>query len=122
MSKFFSFANWASIIEGISFSLEIMAVLIILTSIILAIFNLLRHFIKHDSTQGCIDAFKRLIGKGVQVALELLIGADIIHTVVLESTLENVAVLAALVLIRTFLAWTLMFETEGRWPWGTNKK
>jgi len=117
MLNFFSYANWTTIIEGISFFLEIIAVLIILISILLAIFNLLRHFLKHDSTQGCIDAFKRLIGKGVQIALELLIGADIIHTVVLDATIENVAVLSILVIIRTFLSWTLIMETEGQWPW-----
>ena len=49
--------------------------------------------------------------------MELLIAADIINTVVLSATLENVTVLAILVLIRTFLSWTLMFETEGKWPW-----
>jgi uncharacterized membrane protein len=51
-----------------------------------------------------------------------LIAADIINTVVLAATLENVAVLAILVLIRTFLSWTLIFETEGRWPWNAQEK
>ena len=118
MAAFFSFPTWAPIIEGISFFLEIIAVGIIFLSIILALVNLTRHLLSHDTTQGCIDAFKRAIGKGIQIALELLIAADIINTVVLSATLENVVVLAVLVLIRTFLSWTLIFETEGHWPWG----
>jgi uncharacterized membrane protein len=43
--------------------------------------------------------------------------ADIIRTVTLESSLEEVAALGLLVLIRTFLTWTILVEEEGRWPW-----
>jgi uncharacterized membrane protein len=51
------------------------------------------------------------------IGLDLLIAADIINTVVLEATLENVVVLGLLVLIRTFLSWSLVLELDGRWPW-----
>jgi hypothetical protein len=43
--------------------------------------------------------------------------ADIVRTVALEPTLESVAVLGLLVVIRTFLSWSLIVEIEGRWPW-----
>ena len=49
--------------------------------------------------------------------LDLLIAADVIRTVVLEATLQNAVVLGLLVVIRTFLSWTLVLEVEGRWPW-----
>jgi len=117
MEPFFSFPKLTFIIECISFSLEIIAVVIIFLAIIVALINIARHLLKHETTQESINAFKRTVGKGIQVALELLIAADIINTVVLSATLENVTVLAILVLIRTFLSWTLMFETEGKWPW-----
>ncbi len=51
------------------------------------------------------------------LGLEILVAADIIPTVALQPTLANVAILALLVLIRTFLSWSLVVETEGRWPW-----
>ena len=54
---------------------------------------------------------------GVLLGLDLLIAADIIRTVTLEQTLENVAALGLLVIVRTFLAWSLVLEAEGRWPW-----
>ena len=101
------------IIADISFGLEIIAVLMIVAAIIAALLNFVRHLLKHEPSQECIDAFKRTVGKGIQIALELLIAADLINTVVLAATLENVAVLAILVIIRTFLSWTLIFETEG---------
>ena len=111
-----------NIIANISFGLEIIAVLIILFVIITALFTYAKHLLHHDPTQECINAFKRSVGKGIQIALEMLIAADLINTVVLSATLENVAVLAILVLIRTFLSWTLIFETEGRWPWNKIEK
>jgi uncharacterized membrane protein len=49
--------------------------------------------------------------------LELLVAADIIRTVALEPTMTNVLMLGILVIIRTFLSWSLVLEIEGRWPW-----
>ncbi len=51
------------------------------------------------------------------LGLDLLIAADIIRTVTLEPTLENVAALGLLVVVRTFLSWALVLEADGRWPW-----
>jgi len=51
------------------------------------------------------------------LGLEILVAADIVRTVALEATLQSVAVLGILVLIRTFLSWALVVEIEGRWPW-----
>ena len=48
---------------------------------------------------------------------EILVPADIIKTVAVTPTLESVAVLAAIVVIRTFLSWSLELEISGRWPW-----
>ena len=51
------------------------------------------------------------------VGLEFLVAADIIRTVALDLTPLSIATLAALVLVRTFLGWTLTVEVEGHWPW-----
>jgi uncharacterized membrane protein len=53
--------------------------------------------------------------------LEFLIAGDIIRTVVVAPTLDNVMVLGVIVLIRTFLSFTLEVELEGRWPWQRNR-
>jgi uncharacterized membrane protein len=45
------------------------------------------------------------------------VAADIIRTVAVQPSLENVAVLGLIVLIRTFLSFALEVEIEGRWPW-----
>ena len=61
--------------------------------------------------------FRRVLGRAILLGLELLVAADIIKTVAVTPTLESVAVLAVIVLIRTFLSWSLELEISGRWPW-----
>jgi uncharacterized membrane protein len=61
--------------------------------------------------------FRRLLGRAILLGLELLVAADIIRTVAITPTLERVAVLGAIVLIRTFLSFSLELEITGRWPW-----
>jgi uncharacterized membrane protein len=62
-------------------------------------------------------AYRRSLGRSILLGLEFLVAGDIIRTVVVEPTLDNVAVLGVIVLIRTFLAFSLELEIEGRWPW-----
>lgn len=61
--------------------------------------------------------FRQDLGRVILLGLEFLIAGDIIRTVVVAPTLENVFVLGMIVLIRTFLSMTLQLEIEGRWPW-----
>ena len=61
--------------------------------------------------------YKVRLGRALLLGLELLVAADIIRTVALEPTLPNVMILAVLVVVRTFLSWSLVVEMEGHWPW-----
>ena len=61
--------------------------------------------------------FRRWLGRSILLGLELLVAADIIRTVATQPTLNSVAILAAIVLIRTFLSFSLELEITGRWPW-----
>jgi uncharacterized membrane protein len=63
------------------------------------------------------EQYKVRLGKALLLGLELLVAADIIRTVALEPTLPNVMILAVLVVVRTFLSWSLVVEIEGHWPW-----
>lgn len=65
--------------------------------------------------------FRRSLGRSILLGLELLVAADIIKTVAVTPTLNDIAVLAAIVVIRTFLSWTLELEISGRWPWQKEK-
>jgi len=66
------------------------------------------------------DAYHSLradLGRAILLGLELLVIADIIGTVAIEPTLQNLSVLAVIVVIRTFLSFALELEVSGRWPW-----
>ncbi|MFG1358140.1 DUF1622 domain-containing protein [Xanthobacter pseudotagetidis] len=57
------------------------------------------------------------LGMAILLGLEFLVAADIINTVAIEPSLQSLAVLAGIVLVRTFLSFSLEIEIEGRWPW-----
>jgi len=61
--------------------------------------------------------FRQQLGQTILLGLELLVAADIVRTVAAQPTLTSVAVLGAIVLIRTFLSFSLEVEITGRWPW-----
>ena len=61
--------------------------------------------------------FRQQLGQAILLGLELLVAADIVRTVAASPSLTSVAILAAIVLIRTFLSFSLEVETTGRWPW-----
>jgi uncharacterized membrane protein len=66
------------------------------------------------------DAYRRYregLGRSLLLGLEFLVAADIIRTVAIEPNFYNLGILAVIVLIRTFLSWSLELELEGRWPW-----
>jgi uncharacterized membrane protein len=65
------------------------------------------------------ELFRRRLGRSILLGLEFLVAADIIRTVAVTPTGESVAVLAGIVLIRTFLSFTLKLEMTGSWPWPT---
>jgi uncharacterized membrane protein len=61
--------------------------------------------------------FRERLAQTILLGLELLVAGDIIATVAASPTLTSVAILASIVLIRTFLSFSLEVETTGRWPW-----
>lgn len=69
-------------------------------------------------TEGdAYTAFRRRLGRAILLGLELLVAADIIRTVAISPSYDSVGLLALIVLIRTFLSWSLELEISGRWPW-----
>ena len=66
---------------------------------------------------GAYQQLRRSLGRVILLGLELLIIADIILTVTVEQTLESAATLGVIVLVRTFLSFSLEVELEGVLPW-----
>jgi uncharacterized membrane protein len=66
---------------------------------------------------GTYQLFRLQLGRAILLGLELLVAGDIIRTVATTPTLADVGVLAIIVLIRTFLSFSLEVELTGHWPW-----
>lgn len=64
-----------------------------------------------------VSDFRSSLGRSILLGLEFLVAADIINTVAIEPTVNSLIVLAGIVLIRTFLSFSLEVEIDGRWPW-----
>jgi uncharacterized membrane protein len=103
------------VIELVAQGIEVLAVLVIVGGIV---YSLVRYpFRRMQQVQNAYKPFKEMIGKTLLLGLEFLVAADIIRTVALSPTLQNVVILGVLVVIRTFLSWSIVVEMEGRWPW-----
>lgn len=61
--------------------------------------------------------YRQNLGRAILLGLEVLVAADIIRTVAFTPTMDSVFILAIVVVIRTFLSWSLALELDGRWPW-----
>jgi uncharacterized membrane protein len=70
---------------------------------------------RHEA--GTYRRFRQQLGHTILLGLELLVAADIVRTIAAQPTFTSLAVLGAIVLIRTFLSWSLEVEITGRWPW-----
>lgn len=96
--------------------LAIAAIAVITVAVLIAAVSAAAKGVTEDLREA-FDVFKRRMGRGLLIGLDLLIAADIIETVTLEPTIENILGLGLLVLIRTFLSWAIFLEIEERWPW-----
>lgn len=103
------------IIKLLAKIVEFSGIAVIIGGAVLATFNYLKNF-RHEN-QITYEAFRRQLGRSILLGLEFLVAGDIIATVAVETTLESVSVLGLIVLIRTFLSFSLEMELEGRLPW-----
>ncbi len=105
-------------IEWAALGIEMLGALVIVVGVLrVAITRGTVRFLLKVDEPAAYDSYKHQIGRSLLLGLEFLVAGDVVRTVALEPTLNNVAVLGLLVLVRTFLAWTLSVEIEGRWPW-----
>jgi uncharacterized membrane protein len=109
------------VIETIGKALEFAGVASIVIGAVVAAVRAVLRLIRRDAS--AYVQFRRSFGRSILLGLELLVAADIIRTVALTPTLESVAVLGGIVLIRTFLSFSLELEITGKWPWqGSSEK
>jgi uncharacterized membrane protein len=110
--------NVRTVIEWAALTIEVLGALVIVAGVLRVAITrgTVRYLFKLDKP-GAYESYKHQMGRSLLLGLEFLVAGDVVRTVALEPTLENVGVLGLLVLIRTFLSWSLAVEIEGCWPW-----
>jgi len=108
------------IISIAGYGIESIGVLIIIGGSAVSSLRFLSHFSK-EPEGFAYSILRRQLGRSIILGLEFLIAGDIIRTVVVADSLTNVAILGLIILIRTFLSFTLHLEVEGYWPWQQKK-
>ena len=106
-------------IEMSSEGIQALAVVIIVVSIVFGFGRYVLQLAKRSPSS--YSAYKRLLGRSLMLALEILVAADVIRTVLLDLTAQGLEILGALVVVRTFLSWSLVVELEGHWPWQSSR-
>jgi uncharacterized membrane protein len=102
--------------------LEIAGIAIILVYAAYGVFSTLFNMVKKMDRHTLFRSFRLRIAGGILLGLEFMVAADIIMTVAIERTFTSVGVLALIVLVRTFLNFTLELDMAGRWPWESPEK
>ena len=73
--------------------------------------------LRSATTKGSYEQLRRNLGRCILLGLEVLIVADIVRTIIVDPTIESVAVLGIIVVIRIILSFSLEVEMDGVWPW-----
>lgn len=105
-----------SLVRWTIVGLELAGLLAIAGGFVWSIAKSIAVYARHTTDERYVS-FRRDLGRSTLIALELLVAADILRSLVLEPSLQNIAVLGALVTIRTFLSFSIDVELDGCWPW-----
>lgn len=110
--------DWFS--EALKFTtraIEVGGIAIIVLGTLGATLAVLWQLLKGRRWDEIFGLYRSNLGRAILLGLEFLVAADIINTVAIEPSLESLLILGGIVLIRTFLSFSLEVEIEGRWPW-----
>ena len=104
-------------LHGTARGLEVVGIGIIVLGAITASLHFAGQLLRSGAAARVYDAYRANLGRAILLGLEFLVAADIIGTVAVDPTFHNLGVLAGIVLIRTFLSFSLEVEIQGHWPW-----
>ena len=108
--------KFSELISVTGYAVETVGVVIIIIGSIMASIRAVGQ-LSNGSKADLYRRYRREIGQAMLLGLEFLVAGDIIRTVVVASSIADVASLGLVVLIRTVLVFTIHLEVEGRWPW-----
>ncbi|MGC1213969.1 MAG: DUF1622 domain-containing protein [Micromonospora sp.] len=105
------------IVQRVGALLDLAGVVVIAVGVIIAAVVFVYRYWRTRELVAVYPPFRQGVGRAILLGLEFLVGGDIIRTVAVSPTFHSVGVLALIVVVRTFLSFSLEVELEGRWPW-----
>jgi uncharacterized membrane protein len=108
--------------EAVVLAIELVAVTVIALGIVAVLVLSARSIATRTPPMDIYRRARHGFGRVLLLGLELLIAADIVATVTIDLTFASVGTLGLLVLVRTFLSWSIQLETEGQWPWESTSR
>ncbi len=109
--------DFKALMDHISTGFELVGVAILVVGFVFATVRATLSLVRTRNGRTSYRVLRGYFGWSILLSLELLVAADLIRTVAVDPTLRNVAGLGLIVLIRTFLSFSLEVEIEGRLPW-----
>ncbi|MGN6242419.1 MAG: DUF1622 domain-containing protein [Motilibacteraceae bacterium] len=103
--------------EHVAQGFEALGAVVLLGGLLLAVVLAGRSWQRQRDGRRAYEVLRRAFGGAILFGLEILVAADLVRTVAVAPSLENVAILGVIVLIRTFLSFSLEIEIEGVPPW-----
>jgi uncharacterized membrane protein len=103
--------------DDISRAFEVVGVAILVLGFVIASVRAVPRYLQTRNASETYRFVRSFFGRSILLGLEVLVAADLIRTVAVDPTLENVAVLGLIVIIRTVLSFSLEIEIDGRLPW-----
>lgn len=97
-------------------AIELLGVVVIVCGVVVATVWSFAEM-RHGKFADAFRSYRANLGRGILLGLEFLIAADIIGMVAIVPSFDRLGILALIIVIRTFLSFSLQIEIEGRWPW-----
>ena len=110
-------STYTTLMTNVAQAFELVAAGILVVGLLLTAYLAIRAGRREHDGKVAYRVARQAFGGVILLGLEVLVAGDLIRTVAIAPTLENVAVLGLIVLIRTFLSFSLEIEIEGVPPW-----
>jgi len=114
-------SNFSDAVEIVGKAVDGAGVGVIVLGLLLATALFVAQIARRSDADESYRLYRQRVGKAILLGLEFLVAADIVRTVAVSPSFRGVGVLGVIVLVRTFLSFTLEVELEGRWPWQSDK-
>ncbi len=109
--------TFATVMDHVAQGFEILGVAVLVAGVIWSAVLAILAWRRSGSGEQGLAALRRGFGASLLLGLEVLVAADLIRTIAVAPSVDNVLVLGLIVLIRTFLSFSLETEIEGVLPW-----